>query len=188
MLRRAFFKWIGSSVLPFIVPRWIFAQGGGIPPDAEGTLRALSGVVLPASLGAAGLDAATTQFTTWVREYKAGAEMSTGYGFPRERVVGPDPSVRYAEQLRALETAAAAKGAPFAKLQTAAQRALVEEALGQAKVERIPAQPDGKHVAADLMSVFFLGSAGQDFLYGAAIQRDRCRGLDTSGERPAPLR
>jgi len=188
MQRRSFFKWIGSSVLTFIVPRWAFAQAGAITTEGAGTLRALSGVALPASLGGAGLDTATTQFTTWIRNYKAGAEMSTGYGFPRVQAVGPDPSARYAEQLRAIEAAAAAKGAPFAKLDAAAQRAVVEAALDQANVDGIPPRPDGKHVVSDLLSFFFYGSDGQDFLYGAAIRRDRCRGLGNSGERPAPLR
>jgi len=63
-----------------------------------------------------------------------------------------------------------------------------EAALGEANVDRIPPRPDGKHVASDLLSFFFYGSDGQDFLYGAAIRRDRCRGLGNSGERPAPLR
>ena len=90
MQRRTFFKWIGSSVLPFIVPRWVSAQAGAITTEGAVTLRALSSVVLPASLGRAGLDTATAQFTTWIRNYKAGAEMSTGYGFPRVQVVGPD--------------------------------------------------------------------------------------------------
>jgi len=70
----------------------------------------------------------------------------------------------------------------------AAQRTVVEAALGEANVDRIPPRPDGKHVASDLLSFFFYGSDGQDFLYGAAIRRDRCRGLGNSGERPAPLR
>jgi hypothetical protein len=188
MKRRAFFRWLASSVLPFIVPRWLFAQSNAINAEAAATLRALGGVVLPASLGSAGLDAATTQFTAWIRDYKAGAEMSMGYGFPRAQAVGPDPSARYVEQLRAIEAAAAAKGASFARLDAAAQRAIVEGALGQANIDRIPQRPDGKHVASDLMSFFFFGSDGQDFLYGAAIRRDRCRGLGNSGERPAPLR
>jgi hypothetical protein len=188
MQRRTFFKWIGSSVLPFIVPRWAFAQAGAIPKENAGTLRALSGVVLPASLGRAGLDATTTQFTTWIQNYKAGAEMSTGYGFPRVQAVGPDPSAHYGEQLRAIEAAATAKGGTFATLEAAAQRTVVEAALGEANVDRIPPRPDGKHVASDLLSFFFYGSDGQDFLYGAAIRRDRCRGLGNSGERPAPLR
>jgi hypothetical protein len=188
MKRRAFFKWIASSVLPLIMPRWVFAQSGAITAEADRTLRAVSHVVLPASLGSAGIDTATSQFLTWIRDYKAGAEMSTGYGFPRAQVVGADPSAHYAEQLRAIEAAAVAKGASFTKLDAAAQRAIVEGALGQANVERIPSRPDGKHVASDLMSFFFSGSGGQDFLYGVAIRRDRCRGLERSGERPAALR
>jgi hypothetical protein len=189
MQRRSFFGWLASSVLPLIAPRWAFAQAAGaITQDSAATLRALSGVVLPASLGPAGLDAATTQFTTWIQNYKAGAEMSSGYGFTRIQRVGPNPSAGYAAQLRAIEAAASAKGSPFSKLESGAQRAVVEASLEEAKIDRIPPRPDGKHVAADLMSFFFFGSDGQDLLYGARIQRDRCRGLEHSSDRPAPVR
>jgi hypothetical protein len=37
------------------------------------------------------------------------------------------------------------------------------------------------------MSFFYTSSAGEDFLYNAAIRREDCRGLANSGKRPAPL-
>jgi hypothetical protein len=138
-------------------------------------------------MGEARIDEVAAQFAQWVRDYKAGADAGYGYGFPRLQVTPPDPSTRYAEQLRALDTAAAAKGAAFARLDAAAKREIVTAALEQAKVERLPQRPNGQHVAADLMAFFFNSSAGEDLLYQAAIRRDDCRGLGNSGERPRPL-
>jgi hypothetical protein len=59
--------------------------------------------------------------------------------------------------------------------------------LEGAKVERIPSRPNGQHVASDMLAYFYNSSAGEDFLYGAAIRRDDCRGLSDSGKRPAAL-
>ena len=54
-------------------------------------------------------------------------------------------------------------------------------------IDRIPQRPNGKHVAADLLSFFYGSSEGEDFLYGVAIRRDDCRGLADSAQRPARL-
>ena len=187
MRRRNFFQWFLATVIPFVAPRWARAQNTGLSAEHTPVLRELAGVVLPASLGKSRTDEITSKFIQWIREYKAGAEMSSGYGFPRTQTLPANPSTRYAEQLRQIETAAAAKGEPFAKLDAAAKRAVVEAALEEAKIDRIPPRPNGKHVAADLMSYFYNSAEGEDFLYNAAIKRDDCRGLSNSGERPAPL-
>lgn len=190
MLRRTFFKWTASSAVPHLLPRWLFAQTPAASAAAAEatTLRAVAGAVLPSTLGPARLDDAVAQFTKWVREYKAGAEMSAGYGVTRIQVVPPDPSAHHGEQLRALDAAARAKGASFTSLDAGAQRALVQEAIVTAGVEGIPRRPDGKHIATDLMShFFFVAGDGQDWLYNASIKRETCRGLGTSGDRPAPL-
>jgi len=182
MERRTFFQWV-----TFTFTRLARAQSGGLPPDGIRTLRDLAGVVLPGSLGRQRTDGIVAQFDRWIREYKPGSEISSGYGFPRVQVIPASPALHYPEQLRQLETAAAAKGAPFAKLDAAARREIVEAALAAAKVDSIPPRPNGRHIAADLMSYFYNSSAGEDHLYGVAIRRDDCRGLATSGDRPAPL-
>jgi hypothetical protein len=190
VLRRTFFKWIGSAALPFALPRWARAQAGPFTEQRAATLSALAGGVLPGSLGPRGIESAAAQFTQWVRGYKAGAEMSAGYGFTRLQVVPADPSRNYGAQLDQLESAARAKGAAsFSKLDIPARRAIVQAAIEAANVDGIPRRPNGKHVAADLMGFFFfISSDGHDFLYNAAIKRDECRGLASSGDRPAPVR
>lgn len=188
MLRRTFFKWTASSAVPHLLPRWLFAQAPAAPAAEASTLRALAAVVLPSSLGERRLDEAVGQFTRWVREYRAGAEMSAGYGITRIQVLPPDPSAHHAGQLRDLEAAAADRGGSFASLPAAARREVVEAALTAAGAVAIPRRPDGRHVATDLMShFFFIAGDGQDWLYNAAIRRETCRGLGSSAERPAPL-
>jgi len=190
MLRRTFFKWIGSAALPFALPEWVRAQAGLFTDQRKTTLAALAGAVLPGSLGARGIESASRQFTQWVDGYKAGTEMSAGYGITRLQVVPADPSSQYGAQLDQLESAARAKGAAsFSTLDVAARRAIVQSAIEAANVDGIPRRPNGKHVAADLMGFFFfISSDGHDFLHNAAIQRDKCRGLASSGDRPAAVR
>jgi hypothetical protein len=193
MKRRRFFKAGASALLwPLYIPQIIRAHVRAlftedIPADEINTLRELAAVVLPASLGRSRTDEISGEFVKWVKEYKPGAQMDSGYGFTRLRVTPDSPARHYAEQLRELEAAAGQKGSRFGALDAAGNHAIVEAALQQASVTQIPSHPDGKHVASDLMSYFFNGSDGRDFLYNAAIQSDACRGLPNSDKRPAPL-
>jgi hypothetical protein len=168
MQRRSFFQRGLSGVLAFFVSRKARAQAVELEAFQE-----LGSVVLPSSLGRKKTDEIAGDFVQWVRDYKPGAEISSGYGHPSTRVIGPNPSANYAEQLRAL-------GSPIT-------REAVEKVLESAKIDRMPQYPNGKHVAADLVAYFYGSSQGEDFLYNAAIKRNECRGLDTSGKRPASL-
>jgi hypothetical protein len=150
------------AVAALFAPRWARAQ------ELAPSIRELTKIVLPAKVDQ---DKIATGFIQWIRDYKPGAEVSSGYGNPRTQVIGPNPSANYGEQLRSL-------GSPIT-------RAAVESALAQ--FDRIPQRPNGKHVAADLLAYFYNSADGEDFLYGVAIKRDDCRGLNTSGERPARL-
>jgi hypothetical protein len=188
--RRTFFKWIASTVIPFVLPQWARAQRGPFTGHSAVTLRDTADAVLPAPLGSHGIDAVVRDFTEWLRSYKAGAEMNSGYGLTRIQVVPPDPSIHYVEQLGRLEAEAQSKrGVPFAKLDVAGKREIVQAALVSSNVNAIPRRPDGQHVVADLMGFFFfVSSNGHDFLHNAAIKRDDCRGLASSAQRPAPIR
>ena len=190
MERRTFFKWVWFSATPFVLPRWARAQQGPFTGQSASTLRDVAAAVLPQALGPHGSDQALTGFTQWLRNYKAGAEMSAGYGFTRIQVVPPDPSTHYVEQLDQLEATARSSGnVSFGSLDLAARREIVQAALAAAQVDAIPRRPNGQHVAADLLGFFyFISSDGHDFLYNAAIKRDECRGLASSGQRPASLR
>jgi hypothetical protein len=173
MNRRNFIHWLSTLPVWDLLGKRALAQGVALSAAELTTLQEVASVVLPSALGKSRTDTVASGFAAWFSAYKPGAEMSSGYGFPRVQVLPKNPSTRYASQLREL--------AP--KLE-AGKRAAIAAALEEAKVDRIPQRPDGKHVASDLMSYFYTSSDGQDFLYGVAIKRDDCRGLPNSGDRP----
>lgn len=173
MERRGFFKRTLSAVVAFIGARLTQAQSARFEEFHD-----LASVILPTSLGRSRTDKIADDFVQWFRNYKAGAEVSSGYGFPRTQVTGSNPSTHYDQQLTELN---------LPKLDAAGKRAAVEKALDATKIDRIPPRPNGKHVAADLLAYFYGSADGEDFLYGVAIKRDDCRGLSDSGKRPARL-
>ena len=167
MQRRNFFKTILSAAAAFFTMRRARAQ------VRTESVHELAAVVLPSSLGRERTVKAADDFVRWFGNYKAGAQVSSGYGHPRTQVLGASPSSHYSEQLAAL-------GSPIT-------RESVAKALADAKIDRMPQRPEGKHIAADLLAYFYASSEGEDFLYNVAIKRDDCRGLGNSGQRPAKL-
>jgi hypothetical protein len=148
------------------------------------TLVAIAEVVLPSE---ADRPAAVAAFVKWIAEYKEGADTDHGYGNTRVRSTGPSPARNYPAQIAALDTAAKAVGAAgFAAATLDRRRAIVEAAIGDAKVERLPARPTGALIAADLMGHYFNSPAALDLCYRAGIGRDACRGLAGSERKPAP--
>src|SRR5258708_38260017 len=87
----------------------LWAQTVTFPGSHEATLQQLASTVLPVSLGRAGTDAVAAQFIRWVREYRAGAEMSPGYGFPRVRYKPVSPAGGYLLQLEEMASGAFAQ-------------------------------------------------------------------------------
>lgn len=146
------------------------------------TLAALAETVLPSE---SDRKAALAAFVGWHDRYKEGADTDHGYGNTRVRATGPAPSRAYAAHIAALDAAARAAGASsFAAASVTQRRAIVEAALTEAKIDRLPARPTGGHIAADLMGHYFNSSAANDLCYRAAINRDACRGLAGSENRP----
>jgi hypothetical protein len=187
MLRRKFFGWISSSLVPFVFPQWARAQEVALAESDVPMLNEVAVAVLPGSLGRGRALEIASHFEKWIKEYHAGADAGYGYGHPRVRVLGPNPAMHYGEHLRKLDAAARAKGGSFGTLDEAVKRALVTASLTAAAVTSIPPRPNGKHVVTDLMSFFYNSSAGEDFLYNARISREDCRGLPSSGKRPVPV-
>jgi hypothetical protein len=187
MRRRTFFKSIGSNLALILVPKWWRPALAAAPAAQTASLQDLAMVVLPQSLGAKRIAEVTKAFEVWISQFPAGADGGYGYGYPRPTVLGPNPSLHYNDQLKELDAAAAAASGGFAGAGMQARQAIVQAALAQAGVSTIPARPNGKHVATDLMSYFYSSSDGKDFCYNAAIREADCRGLESSGERPAAL-
>src|SRR5688572_12699417 len=134
-------------------------------PDDRAVLEALAEVVLPAE---ADRKAAVNAFVTWIANYKEGADTDHGYGNTRVRSTGPSPARNYSAQIAALDAAAKAKGAAgFVAATVDQRRAIVEAAIADAKIERLPTRPTGVHIAADLMGHYFSSPAAQDLCYRA---------------------
>jgi len=170
--RRTLLRWLAA-----IRPLRSWAQTAAFPADQAQSLRYLAAVVFPSELGASGLETTAAQFERWVREYRPGAEMDHGYGFTRLRSKPPSPASTYLRQLAELHLTGDLRS----------DRAAVESALQQANIANLPTTPDGRHVAADLMSSYFRSSAANDLCYRARIGRDECRGLAGSDREPPRL-
>jgi len=181
MLRRTVLQWIAAATgsLPFPAFR-AWAQTTNFPGKHQATLRELAVSVLPAELGRAGVDRVVDQFEQWVRDYRPGAGMENGYGFPRVHTKPPSLATTYFNQLEALREL-------LAQADAADKRKTIESALDQAGVKDLPRQPDGKHIVTDLMSFYFHGSDANDLCYRAAIRRESCRGLKGSDAPPPPM-
>jgi hypothetical protein len=187
MKRRTLLQLLASALSTLPVPIRLRAQAPPLGPADQMRLKAVAEAVLPTEIGAASQDAAVKAFVAWLQDYRPNADMDHGYGFPRLRRTPPSPAVRYKVQLDALDQAARAKGASFADLALNQRRGVIESALAAAKIERLPARPDGGHVATDLMGFYFNSIEANDLCHRARIGRDQCRGLAGSENKPAPL-
>jgi hypothetical protein len=168
---------------------WISLQGSRLraqttsfPGKHESTLKELAATVLPESLGRAGTDSVALQFVRWVQEYRAGAEMQTGYGATRIRYKAASPAATYLEQLDQLSSGALALSG------IAARRLKIAAALQAANISDLPQVPGGGHIASDLMTFYFQTSEANDITYMAAIGKDKCRTLKNCGNVPAALK
>jgi hypothetical protein len=174
MLRRTVLQWLAAAAgtIPFPALR-AWAQTSNFPGKYRTTLRDLAAAVLPSELGRTGTDQVADKFEQWVREYRPGAFLEPGYGFPRLRPKAASPAANYVRQLATLRE-------PL----TVAQ---VEAAIEKANIKDLPRSPDGKHVISDLMAFYYHGSDASDLCYRAAIRREECRGLQGSDNPPPPL-
>ncbi|HUE20144.1 MAG TPA: hypothetical protein VMQ86_00590 [Bryobacteraceae bacterium] len=180
--RRAILNWATSlaGALGLSSLR-VWARAVNFPAGEADTLRALAAAVLPSEPGAPNTDRTAEAFVTWVRGYRAGAEMDHGYGATRLRSKAVSPAPNYLRHLEALHDALRLGDMD-------SKRQAVTLALEQARITELPRSPDGRHVAADLMAFYFRSSDANDLCYRAAIGRDQCRGLDGSEQAPAPLK
>lgn len=157
------------------------AQTSSFPGAHESTLKELAAVVLPESLGRKGSDEVSAEFIRWVREYRPGAEMQNGYGVTRVRVEPPSPVSKYLSQLAELSSSVLADGDLDLRRKQLAAR------LKTAGIRDLPGLPETGDIVVDLMAFYYTSTQANDLAYEAAIERDRCRGLNRSGEMPAPL-
>lgn len=187
MKRRTLIGWAvaAAAVSPFgRVEMW--AQGAQ-PFTGSTTLGAVAAAVVPRSLGQAAVNQVATRFVEWLRDYRAGVLLEHGYGHTRLERTPPSPTDRYVKQLDALEQAARRQGRSFGQLGQEAQRTLINAALEEAGIDRLPQRPNGQHVITDLMAFYFQSSEANDYAFHARIGRGKGRPLSVIARRPLPL-
>jgi hypothetical protein len=185
MKRRTLLQLLLSLIAALPTRIKVFAQAPSLSAADERRIAAIGDAVLPSEIGAEGRARVIAGFLRWLRDYRAGADMDHGYGFTRLRRTPPSPAAKYSAQLASLEQRAGAQG--FGGLSVEARRVILEEAIAAAQIERLPARPDGRHVATDLMAFYFNSVEANDLAYRAAIGRDTCRELEGSQNRPESI-
>ena len=181
MTRRLLIRWALSllAIAPFARVR-LFAQVRSLDEADRATLGGLAKVALPSPLGDEGVEDVVQGFLGWLGGYRAGAEMSPGYGVPRLRRTPELDISSYRAQLQALAQGLDGEDSTTTK-------ARIQDSLEAAGVEALPSRPDGRHVVADLLSYYLSSSEARDLCYQAEIRRHTCPGLAGLDERPAPL-
>lgn len=154
------------------------------------TLAALGDVVLPKSaLGDEGIAAVLDDFTAWLAGFEPVAELDHPYLWTDEIAYGPpDPAPLWQSQLDALELEADKRyGKPYPELSADERRAILERHLPQDAGRELPYAGSAPHIAIGILAYFYGTAAAHDLGYGAAIEKQTCRGLDSGPDEPAPL-
>ncbi|MDQ8165644.1 MAG: hypothetical protein P3A28_07800 [Gemmatimonadota bacterium] len=192
------------GALPFVSSRARGQGGRGSPAPgqapgsaaAQGASRlnvsallSLAYVVLPAELGAARVERATTAFARWIGSYRAGEETLHPYGSERLGATAPSPVAKWAEQLAALNAdSLAAHGAPFSEQSLANRTALVQAALAKVPLgPRMPSPISAPHVAVALLAHFAESAEGVNLAYSRTIDPKQCRPLAASPNIPVQI-
>ena len=179
--RRHALKSLGAAAAAPLLDARFRLQAEDLDPAA---LAAIAEVVLPAE---ADRKAAVAAFTRLDRELQGRGRYRSRlreHPNPQHRAV---PARNYPAQLAALDVAAKARDvSSFAGATPELRRIIVEAAIAEAKIDRLPARPTGGHIATDLMGHYFNSAAASDLCYRAEIGRDACRGLPGSENKPAP--
>ena len=176
MLRRTYCRLIGGSA-----SIWRSLALAAAPLLDSTRLQALAVAVLPASLGKTRVDTIANQFEVWVAGYRPGAEMEHGYGVTRMAVKSASPLATYKSQL-------AAFGPGFESLSLPARQQAVKDSIAAANITALPQAPTGQHIATDLMAFWFRSAEATDFCYQRSIRRYDCRGFQSAGQQPPPLK
>lgn len=199
LTRRVFVRWstFASAALAF-ARRGAGAQStptakqpGALKWLDVQSLLPIAYVMLPAELGAPRIERATVEFAKWIANYRENEELLHPYGSERISKTGPSPAVKWAEQVRALNEAAAAND-PHAHgftFQSVADRtALLGAALAEVQFSaRVPSPAAAPHVALALLAHFLDSPDATNLAYSKVINAKQCRPLADSPKEPVAL-
>ena len=166
-------------------------QGSASSPGIErSTLEALGRVVLPKSaLGDEGISSVLDGFLDWLAGFEAVAELDHPYLWTDMIAYGPpNPAPLWTSQLEALELEAKKRhDKRYPDLSAEEQQVILDRQLPKDFGPDLPDAGSASHVAVGILAYFYRTSEANDLGYGAAIERQTCRGLDTGPDEPAPL-
>ena len=187
--RRTFLGWLAAAVPAAGVwrpNRWL----ARLEQLDESLLVAMSEAILPSEIGDPGARRAASGLQKWIAGYRVDAELNHPYGSARIRTTGPDPSTRWALQLRTLDVdARRTHGKGFAALSPEERRTLVRAQLAAENAAGLPGDIAGaSHVAVALLGFFYASPEATDLCYEAVIARNACRPLAPVAQPPVPLR
>jgi hypothetical protein len=155
---------------------------------SQQTLQAVGEVVLPSSeLGKDGIGKVVAGFQTWLDGFEPVAELDHPYLSSSEIQYGPpDPRPRWQTQLEALELEAQKKyGSSFGALGPRERRQMIERAMRDDRLDRLPPTAEAHHVATGLLAYFYATPEATDLCYEAAIGRFGCQGLEAGAQKPS---
>ncbi len=154
------------------------------------TLEAVGKLVLPkTALGDNGVTRVVSEFKSWLEGFEPVAEQNHPYLWTDEILYGPpNPAPQWSSQLQGLDIEAQKRhGKPFRDLSAADQRYILGNQMPRDQKAELPYAGDAPHVAIGLLSYFYRTSEANDLAYGAAIEKQTCRGLETGPDEPGPL-
>jgi hypothetical protein len=151
-------------------------------------LDAVAAAVLPESLGAPAIRAATDRFVAWADGYDPVAEEMHGYGYADIRYLPADPAPAWRAQLQALDVLAQkTTRQSFARLPLDAQRAVLSAALRTERGDRLPSPLGARHVALAVLAFWGSSAEAWNLALGAQVSPATCRALGDAVKRPLPL-
>lgn len=151
-------------------------------------LDALATTVLPASLGSAGIRAATDRFVAWADGYDPVAEEMHGYGYADIRYLPADPAPAWRAQLDALDALSRkSQRVSFARASLEQRQAVLDAALRNEGGERLPSPLGARHIALALLAHWSSSPDAWNLALGAQVSPGSCRILDDAVRVPLPL-
>jgi hypothetical protein len=183
--RRAFLGWLAATVPAAAIVRRAHALAIDHLVDEKRNLRALGEAVLPSQAG----PAAVMRFQEWIAGYREGAELLHGYGTSKLEFAGPTPATQWSKQLIQMDKEAQRLYGStfFADADVAGRRTIVQAQLQKMENARIGNVGRAPHVALALLSHYYASPEATDLCYEAQIQRQTCRPLRASLQKPLPL-
>ena len=186
--RRRFLKTAGGAAVAAA------AAGGAsvacAPPSGaaaldEAALLALGETVLPAELGADGIQRTVSSFQAWLAGYQPAVETTHGYGTGNLDYTPAHPGPGWAAQLEALDLEARQRfGVTFAALNQDQRTELIRRQIARERVDRLPDPPQARHLAVGLLAYWVQTPEATNLCYQARIDPLTCRPLAAQSKKP----